>query len=223
MVNKMERLRYKHYKEFQEIVEKELANKTNLIDYESWVTRLANNLNGNYHPNDLMKLFVFATDCRINIPVEYKCELQQKALDALRDWVVQHPVKDRKFTKICMEFLGHPTEVSSFVVQDIIDILRIMGVDLRGEHKSDEDWLDVINYRFGTWKTKDGRVIREVIPEIIKEAKVFELTELCKGIIQETKDVKLSGNVKVREFLAIRRADPNIPNTIPKRVSVNGN
>ncbi|MCC7552455.1 hypothetical protein KO317_02195 [Candidatus Micrarchaeota archaeon] len=231
----MERLKYQHYEDFQRIVEEELKEIKTLTDYNSWIKKIIDNLNDTYNPNDLMKLFVLATDTTLDVTKKYNS--QKKALNLLRDWVVQHPIRDRAFTKICMEYLVKTKNITGDTVFNILDILDIMGVDLRGEHKDDEDWLRMIIFRFENLKNQKGESVKLIVERIILEAKeinTIELISTLREIVNKAeleiglkKDLTVkslieltSDNSDKEELLKLMRAFPiNLPKTpiLPKR------
>lgn len=240
----MERLKYEHYDSFRELVKHELKNKNTVEDFNSWIDRLSNGLNGDYHPNDLMKLFILATDRTIIIPKKYKGEIQKKSMNALKNWVVQHPIRDRAFTRVCMEYLVKTKEISSDLVFNILEILDIMGVDFRGEHKIDEEWLHFVRFRFysSNWVTTDGRTVDEVIKGIIQEGKtvyIRDVTNFLTTLVEITEsnnidpdgsdstvgslfeDISKDNHIKVRECFCVNRRESKV-GSLPKKIDCTG-
>ncbi len=219
----MERLNYENYNEFASMVEKESKNKKTNVDFNSWILRLSNNLNGTYHPNDLMKLFVLAIDVNIIFPEKHKEKLRIKAMDYLRNWVIKQPILNREFTRICMKYIVK-TELGKIDIKVVYDLVEIL--DIMRAHKEDKEWLMMIGLRFGHLELKEetiSLIIKRIIDEdtgVFDEAAKFKLrlkfTDILVAISESTNDKNMVvGDIinqspdtekqKIRDIIRIKR------------------
>jgi hypothetical protein len=173
-----ERLKYNNYDKYARIVEEELKNKKTEYAFKNWILRLTKGLNHTYHPNDLMKLFIIATDANISFPKE-KREITRLAMSKLIEWVTQNPVEDKNFVKLCIKYVVTHPRIDSQTIIGLIKIIEIMSIDI-----ADEEWLRIISLRVGTWKDENGEKIGDLVDKIIEKEKNIGKKEQIKKLTQ---------------------------------------